>query len=73
MLDEPEQRLDPEARRRLADLLVAEKEGGVAVLLATHQPDLALTVADHMVALEDGRVVVEGPPADVLRHLGLHP
>lgn len=73
VLDEPEQRLDPEARRRLADLLVAEKEGGVAVLLATHQPDLALTVADHMVALEDGRVVVEGPPADVLRHLGLHP
>jgi ABC-2 type transport system ATP-binding protein len=73
ILDEPEQRLDPEARRRLAELLVAEKQSGVAVLLATHQPDLALTVADHMIALEDGHVIADGTPAEVLHGLGLHP
>ncbi len=71
VLDEPEQRLDPDARRRLADLLVAEKESGVAVLLATHQAELAETVADHMVALEDGRVIDQGPPSEVLRRLGV--
>lgn len=71
VLDEPEQRLDPDARRRLAELLVAEKQSGVAVLLATHQAELAETVADHMVALEDGRVIAEGPPAAVLLDLGV--
>jgi ABC-type multidrug transport system ATPase subunit len=70
ILDEPEQRLDPEARRRLAELLVAEKESGVAVLLATHQAELAEAVADHMVALEDGQVIAEGAPAEVLAELG---
>jgi ABC-type multidrug transport system ATPase subunit len=71
VLDEPEQRLDPDARRRLAELLSAEKEGGVAVLLATHQADLAEAVADHMIALEDGRVIAQGAPAAVLRQLGV--
>lgn len=71
ILDEPEQRLDPVARVRLAELLVAEKEDGTAVLLATHQPDLAEAVADRLVALEDGRVIADGPPADVLRELGV--
>ncbi|MYS24811.1 ABC-type multidrug transport system, ATPase component [Streptomyces sp. DvalAA-14] len=71
VLDEPEQRLDPDARIRLAQLLTAEKESGVAVLLATHQAELAEAVADHMIALEDGRVIAEGPPGAVLRQLGV--
>lgn len=71
VLDEPEQRLDPDARARLAALLVAEKADGVAVLLATHQAELALEVADRMVALEDGEVVETGSPAEVLAKLGV--
>ena len=71
ILDEPEQRLDPAARQRLADLLVAEKADGVAVLLATHQPDLAEAVADRMIALDDGQVIADGAPATVLRELGV--
>ncbi|SHK58885.1 ABC transporter ATP-binding protein [Actinacidiphila paucisporea] len=71
VLDEPEQRLDPAARRRLADLLIAEKADGVAVLLATHQPDLAEAVADRMIALDDGQVIADGTPAAVLRELGV--
>ncbi|MFH8369442.1 ABC transporter ATP-binding protein [Streptomyces sp. NPDC018031] len=70
VLDEPEQRLDPDARRRLAELLLAEKADGVAVLLATHQAELAEAVADRMVALEEGRVIADGTPAEVLAQLG---
>ena len=73
VLDEPEQRLDPDARQRLADLLIAEKSDGVAVLLATHQVELAEAVSDRMVALEDGQVSAEGPTPRVLRELGLRP
>ncbi|MEV4613704.1 ABC transporter ATP-binding protein [Kitasatospora sp. NPDC049258] len=66
LLDEPEQRLDPDARRRLAELLRAELADGVAVLLVTHHTDLALEVADRVMVLEDGRVLAEGPPRRVL-------
>lgn len=66
ILDEPEQRLDPEARQRLADRLRAEKDDGVAVLLATHHVELARAVADRVVVLDEGRVLRAGAPAAVL-------
>jgi ABC-2 type transport system ATP-binding protein len=62
VLDEPEQRLDPAARRWLGGLLHEEKEAGAAVLLATHHTELAAAVADHVIVLTDGAVTAEGPP-----------
>lgn len=66
ILDEPEQRLDPQARRDLAERIGAEKADGVAVLLATHHRELAHAVADRVVLLDEGRVVADGRPDDVL-------
>lgn len=66
VLDEPEQRLDPGARGRLADLLRAEGEKGTAVLFATHHRELARAVAHRVVVLNDGIVVADGPPHEVL-------
>ncbi|WP_078661210.1 ATP-binding cassette domain-containing protein [Streptomyces sp. NRRL B-24484] len=66
LLDEPEQRLDPGARRRLADLIKAELADGVAVLLVTHHADLALAVADRVVELEEGRILRQGAPEEML-------
>lgn len=57
VLDEPEQRLDPDARARLVDRLLAERADGVAVLMATHAIELADAVADRVLRLQDGRVV----------------
>ncbi|MCC9308460.1 ABC transporter ATP-binding protein [Kitasatospora sp. RB6PN24] len=71
LLDEPEQRLDPEARRKLAELLRGELADGVAVLLVTHHADLARDVADRVVVLEDGRVLAEGPADEVLARAGV--
>ncbi len=66
ILDEPEQRLDPGARRWLAGLLVREKDRGVTVLLATHHAELAEAVADKVIVLLDGDVIGHGPPAETL-------
>ena len=66
VLDEPEQRLDPDARTRLADRLSSEREDGTAVLVATHHRELALAVADRVLVLDDGKVIAEGLPRDVL-------
>ncbi len=62
VLDEPEQRLDPGARRWLAGLLSGEKAAGAALLVATHHTELAAAIADHAIVLSDGAVVAEGPP-----------
>jgi ABC-2 type transport system ATP-binding protein len=64
ILDEPEQRLDPKARRWLADVLVREKARGAALLLATHHFELAEAVADEVIVLLDGAVIGRGTPAE---------
>jgi ABC-2 type transport system ATP-binding protein len=69
ILDEPEQRLDPGARRWLAGLLAREKARGVAVLLATHHVELAEAVADEAIVLLDGEILARGAPQDALASL----
>lgn len=71
VLDEPEQRLDPGARRRLGELLRAEGERGTAVLFATHHSELACEVADRVLVLEDGAVLAEGAPERTLAKVAL--
>uniref|UniRef100_UPI000CD4AF84 ATP-binding cassette domain-containing protein n=2 Tax=unclassified Streptomyces TaxID=2593676 RepID=UPI000CD4AF84 len=58
LLDEPEQRLDTRARRALGDRLLAHKARGAAVLMASHDGDLAHRVADRVLVLDAGRTVV---------------
>jgi ABC-2 type transport system ATP-binding protein len=62
VLDEPEQRLDPAARRWLAGLLVTQKRAGATVLMATHHAELASAAADHLIVLRDGEVIGRGAP-----------
>ena len=69
ILDEPEQRLDPGARRWLAEVLVAEKSRGVALLLATHHVELAEAVADEAIVLLDGAVAGRGTPDEAMAAL----
>lgn len=68
VLDEPEQRLDSAMRQQLAERLVAEKESGGAVLVATHDPELLATVADRAVIVGDeSRLVSTAEAVEALR------
>lgn len=51
VLDEPEQRLDVEGVEWLANRLVAEREQGLAIVFASHEPHLVDTVATRVVEL----------------------
>jgi ABC-2 type transport system ATP-binding protein len=66
VLDEPEQRLDPAARRWLAGLLAAQTRAGTAVLIATHHTELAASAADQVIVLSDGAVIARGTPDEAL-------
>lgn len=68
LLDEPTSHLD--LRNQLLVLgLVRDlaREEGVAALCIAHDVNLAARFADRLCLLRDGRVLAEGPPADVLR------
>jgi ABC-2 type transport system ATP-binding protein len=51
VLDEPEQRLDVEGVAWLADRLIAERERGLAIVMATHEPLLVEKVATRVVRI----------------------
>jgi molybdate transport system ATP-binding protein len=69
LLDEPFSALDLATRRYTRDCLVqVMREQHVPVILVTHDLVEALTVADRMLVLVDGRIVQEGPPAEVVAH-----
>jgi iron complex transport system ATP-binding protein len=65
-LDEPTASLDMRHEMSILELLREWADGGMTVLLVTHQINLAARFADRIVLLEGGRVVADGPPAGVL-------
>jgi energy-coupling factor transporter ATP-binding protein EcfA2 len=65
-LDEPTRGMDRLARAQLAERLRARAADGQAVLVATHDPEFASACAARAVLLADGRVVADGPIADLL-------
>jgi energy-coupling factor transport system ATP-binding protein len=66
LLDEPTRGLDYIAKHGLLDLLRGWRESGMAVLLVTHDVELAAAAADRAVLLEQGQVKASGSPAEVL-------
>jgi energy-coupling factor transport system ATP-binding protein len=66
LLDEPTRGLDYEAKARLVRTLRELATAGHAVLLATHDVELAAEVADRTVVVADGEVVADGPTAEVV-------
>ena len=65
-LDEPTRGMDRAAKGDLASTLRAAAAAGSAVLVATHDPEFAATLAERVVLLAGGRVIADGPVAEVL-------
>ena len=61
-LDEPTAGVDPEGRIAVRAVVAALKERGVCVVLTTHELGEAEKMADRIVILSAGRVVLEGTP-----------
>jgi ABC-2 type transport system ATP-binding protein len=59
ILDEPANGLDPQGQRWLGDLLRAQAEQGCAVLLSSHQLHEVERLADRLVIIGGGRVLVD--------------
>lgn len=67
ILDELTTGLDPQARRDTWALIERVRATGVTIVLVTHFMDEAERLCDRLVIIDDGRVVAEGSPAELIR------
>ncbi len=65
-LDEPTRGMDRASKAELAQELRRRAEQGEAVIVATHDPEFAAACAERAVLLADGRVIADGPIAELL-------
>ncbi|MFC4273564.1 phosphonate ABC transporter ATP-binding protein [Achromobacter aloeverae] len=66
LADEPIASLDPESSRRVMDTLAQiNRSRGVAVVVSLHQVDVAMRYCPRVVALRRGKVVYDGPSAEL--------
>jgi iron complex transport system ATP-binding protein len=65
LLDEAASGLDIARKVEIYDLLRRRNQGGTTVLSAIHDLNLAALYCSRLVFLKQGRVVLDGPPADV--------
>ncbi|KUM76156.1 ABC transporter ATP-binding protein [Streptomyces griseorubiginosus] len=66
LLDEPTRGLDYAAKARLVGLLTDLAAAGHAIMLATHDVELAAELAHRVILLAEGEVIADGPAADVI-------
>jgi cobalt/nickel transport system ATP-binding protein len=68
LLDEPAAALDPRSQSQIIDMLIGWGDGSKTVITATHDLGLVEDIADHCFIMQNGRIVAEGDPADLLRN-----
>ncbi len=67
ILDEPTVGLDPQSRRLMWERLRALKKQGVTVVLTTHYLEEAAYLCDRLVVMDNGSILVEGSPSDLIK------
>lgn len=71
MLDEPASGLSRGERQLLTELLLG-LDRDITLILIEHDMDIALTVAEQVTMMHDGRVIVEGTPAEIRANETVH-
>lgn len=66
ILDEPTAQLDPAGTRLVAEALRQLADAGTSLLVAEHKTDLLDGLCRRMLVIDEGRIVLDGPTADVL-------
>jgi lipooligosaccharide transport system ATP-binding protein len=68
VLDEPTTGLDPQARLAVWQALDRLRRRGVTLLLTTHYMEEAERLCDRLVIMDEGRIVTDGKPSELVRH-----
>ena len=68
LFDEATSALDPELVRGVLDVMRSLAEGGMTMVVVTHEMGFAREVADRVIFMEGGVIVEEGTPTEVFDH-----
>ena len=71
-LDEPTEGLDPTSRKQIWQVIQSFQSRGGAVFLTTHYLEEAELLADHLAILHQGKILAEGPAADIVSRFSPH-
>ena len=66
--DEPTSALDPELVGEVLAVMKSLAEGGMTMVIVTHEMAFARDVSDHVVFMANGYIVEEGPPQEFFAH-----
>ena len=66
LFDEVTSALDPELVKEVLDVIRELAAEGMTMIVVTHEMGFAREIADHVLFMDDGLVVEEGPPAELL-------
>ncbi|MEW9613062.1 glutamine ABC transporter ATP-binding protein GlnQ [Shinella sp. S4-D37] len=66
LFDEPTSALDPELRHEVLRVMQALAEEGMTMIVVTHEMAFARQVGTRLIFMEDGKIAVDGKPADLL-------
>lgn len=66
LLDEPVAGVHPAMAARILELLRQLREQAKLIIFIEHDIGAVRQVADHVIVMDEGRVIAEGPPSDVL-------
>jgi lipooligosaccharide transport system ATP-binding protein len=71
ILDEPTTGLDPQSRHQVWERLETLRSDGLSILITTHYMDEAARLCDRLIIMDQGKILVEGPPVDLVKeHVG---
>ncbi|MFF2848827.1 amino acid ABC transporter ATP-binding protein [Streptomyces sp. NPDC058001] len=68
LFDEPTSALDPELVGEVLAVIKDLADSGTTLVIVTHEIGFAREIADRVVFMDGGRIVEQGPPAEVLDH-----
>ncbi len=67
LFDEPTSALDPELIQEVLDVMISlAKEGGMTMVCVSHEIGFAKNVADRVIFMDNGAILEDGTPSDVL-------
>ena len=68
LFDEPTSALDPELVGEVLNVMRELAQGGMTMIVVTHEMGFAREVADRVVFMDGGVVVEQGPPDEVINN-----
>ncbi|WP_305069347.1 MULTISPECIES: amino acid ABC transporter ATP-binding protein [unclassified Micromonospora] len=66
LFDEPTSALDPELVGEVLDVMKDLAASGMTMIVVTHEMGFAREVGDHLVFMDEGVIVEQGPPREIL-------